>query len=155
MKEGRQGAAASGRLVAVFSGAHKGEGKEPVESGQLVAGVGLVGDSHAGIDPRRQVSLFANETLLALHSEGFTVEAGDLSANLITVDLSLDDLVIGVRLRIGEAEIELSEMRKPCASLTKLDRRLPKRLYQRCGWLGCVVKSGIIRPGAKIEILSA
>jgi len=35
------------------------------------------------------------------------------------------------RLALGEAIIELAEVRKPCGSLTKLDQRLPKRLYQR------------------------
>lgn len=144
-----------GRLVAVYSGDRKSGGKEAVSSGELVAGIGLAGDGHAGSDPLRQVSLFADETLRALQSEGFTVTAEQLSANLITANLPLDDLREGARLRIGEAEIELSEMRKPCGLLTKLDNRLPKRLYRRCGWLGRVVKSGQIRPGAQIEILPA
>jgi len=144
-----------GKLVGIYSGAEKGVGKASLESASLVAGIGLDGDSHAGQDPNRQISLFAAETLQEIKREGFTLTAGELSANLITAGLPLNDLQAGDRLRIGDAEIELSEPRQPCASLTKLDYRLPKRLYRKCGWLGRVVKSGSISPGATIEVLSA
>jgi MOSC domain-containing protein YiiM len=146
---------ACGKLVGIYSGAEKGAGKASLESASLVAGIGLDGDTHAGRDPNRQISLFADETLQALNQEGFSITAGELSANLITAGLPLNDLQAGDKLRIGDAEIELSEPRKPCASLTKLDYRLPKRLYRKCGWLGRVVKSGSVRPGATIEVLSS
>ena len=146
---------ACGKLVGIYSGAEKGAGKASLESASLVAGIGLDGDSHAGRDPNRQISLFAHETLQAINQEGFTITAGELSANLITAGLPLNDLQPGDKLRIGDAEIELSEPRKPCASLTKIDYRLPKRLYRNCGWLGRVVKSGSVSPGATIEVLTS
>src|SRR5688572_32213092 len=112
-----------GKLTAVYVGSQKGEGKTSVESAELIAGHGIRGDSHAGRDPDRQVSLFAAETLRGIQNEGFEVSAGGLSANLFTENIALDSLKPGARLRIGEAVIEIAEARKPCRSITKIDNR--------------------------------
>ena len=106
-----------------------------------------------GRDPDRQVSLFAVETLREIQNEGFEVSAGSLSANLFTENIDLDSLNPGARLRIGEAVIEIAEARKPCRSITKIDNRLPKRLFGQCGQVGRVVKSGLARVGDEVEIM--
>jgi MOSC domain-containing protein YiiM len=143
----------TGKLVGVYVGSRKGEGKTAVESAELVADHGLRGDSHAGRDPDRQVSLFAVETLREIQNEGFEVSAGSLSANLFTENIDLDSLNPGARLRIGEAVVEIAEARKPCRSITKIDNRLPKRLFGQCGQVGRVVKSGLARVGDEVEIM--
>jgi MOSC domain-containing protein YiiM len=143
----------TGKLVGVYVGSQKGEGKTPVESAELIAGHGLRGDSHAGRDPDRQVSLFAAETLREIRNEGFEASAGSLSANLFTENIDLDSLKPGVRLRIGEAVIEIAEARKPCRSITKIDNRLPKRLFGRCGQVGRIIKSGVALVGDEVEIM--
>jgi MOSC domain-containing protein YiiM len=142
-----------GKLVGVYVGARKGEGKTPVESAELVAGHGLRGDSHAGRDPDRQVSLFAAEILREIQNEGFEASAGSLSANLFTENIDLDSLNPGARLRIGEAVIEIAEARRPCRSITKIDNRLPKRLFGQCGQVGRVIQSGVARVGDDVEVL--
>jgi MOSC domain-containing protein YiiM len=141
-----------GKLVGVYVGSRKGEGKTSVEFVELVADHGLRGDSHAGRDPDRQVSLFAIETLREIQNEGFEVPAGSLNANLFTENIALDSLNPGARLRIGEAVVEIAETRKPCRSITKIDNRLPKRLFGQCGQVGRIVKSGLARVGDEIEI---
>jgi MOSC domain-containing protein YiiM len=143
----------TGKLVGVYIGSRKGEGKTAVESAELVADHGLRGDSHGGRDPDRQVSLFAVETLREIQTEGFEVSAGSLSANLFTENIDLDSLNPGARLRIGEAVVEIAEARKPCRSITKIDNRLPKRLFGQCGQVGRVVKSGLARVGDEVEIM--
>lgn len=142
-----------GKLVGVYLGARKGEVKTPVESAELVAGHGLRGDSHAGRDADRQVSLFAAETLREIQNEGFEASAGSLSANLFTENIDLDSLKPGARLRIGEAVIEIAEARRPCRSITKIDNRLPKRLFGQCGQVGRIIKSGVARVGDEVEIM--
>ncbi|MBO0725085.1 MAG: MOSC domain-containing protein [Blastocatellia bacterium] len=144
----------TGKLVGVYVGSRKGEGKTSVESAELIAGHGLCGDSHAGRDPDRQVSLFGVETLRAIQNEGFEVSAGSLSANLFTENIDLNSLKPGARLRIGEAVIEIAEARKPCRSITRIDNRLPKLLFGQCGQVGRVVKSGVARVGDEIEIMN-
>ncbi|MGH9834614.1 MAG: MOSC domain-containing protein [Blastocatellia bacterium] len=141
-------------IIGVYVGAKRGEGKTAVESAELVADYGIRGDAHAGRDTHRQISLFEIEVLRELAAEGIEVSPESISANLITEGVNLNDLGPGACRRIGEAMIELAEARKPCGSLTKLDRRLPKRLYQRCGLMGRILKGGFVCPGAEVEPLS-
>lgn len=143
---------ASGKLVGVYLGQAKGAGKRSTESAELVVDYGVRGDSHAGRDPRRQVSLFAAERLQELLTEGFDLSAGELAANLITENIALDSLEPHTRLRIGETELEIVERRSPCRSLTRIDHRLPKRLYGRCGQLARVVKGGAVQPGDVVVV---
>ncbi|MCI0391370.1 MAG: MOSC domain-containing protein [Acidobacteria bacterium] len=144
-----------GKLTGVYIGAQKGEGKLFIESAELIADHGLRGDSHAGRDPRRQISLFSTEVLRELQSEGFKVSAEELSANLFTEDIELNSLKPGTQLRVGETVIEIVEARKPCRNLTRLDNRLPKRLYGHCGQLGRIVTGGAVQAGDEIEVLDA
>ncbi|MCG3163628.1 MAG: hypothetical protein JMDDDDMK_05069 [Acidobacteria bacterium] len=144
----------AGKLTGVFVGSRKGEDKAPVESAELIADRGLLGDIHAGRDPRRQVSLFAAETLRDLQNEGFEISAESLGANLFTENIKLDSLKPGARLRVGEAVIEIVEARKPCRSITKIDNRLPKRLYGQCGQLGRIVKGGEARVGDEVDVIA-
>jgi len=142
-----------GKLVGVYVGSQKGDDKTLVKSAELIAGHGLRGDSHAGRDPDRQVSLFAVETLRRIRSEGFEVSAESLSANLLTENIALDSLEPGARLRIGEAIVEIAEARRPCRSITKIDNRLPKRLYGQCGQVGRIINSGVARIGDDLEVI--
>jgi len=142
-----------GKLVGVYIGSRKGEGKTPAESAELVAGHGLRGDSHAGRDPDRQVSLFAAETLREIQNEGFDASAGSLNANLFTENIAIDSLKPGARLRIGEAVIEIAEARRPCRSITKIDNRLPKRLFGQCGQIGRIIKGGVAQVGDDVEVM--
>jgi MOSC domain-containing protein YiiM len=143
------------QIAGVFIGAQSGAAKTPVTSVPLIAEHGAQGDRHAGTHPLRHVSLFAQEVLQAIQTEGFNVEAGELSANLFTENLSLDELPVGARLRIGEALLEIVERRKPCRSITKIDHRLTKRLVNQCGQLARVVQGGVITVGDAIELIPA
>ena len=142
-----------GKLIGIYSSDQSGAGKTAVAAGELLVGHGLRGDSHAGLEPHRQISLFAAEIVRELAAAGFSVSAGELSANLFTADIQLDSLAVGARLRVGEAVIELSEARKPCRSITRIDHRLPKLLLGKCGWFGRIVTGGTVRAGDEIALL--
>ena len=144
----------AGKVVGVYVGAESGASKTAVESAELVAGYGISGDSHAGKDAHRQISLFESEVLQELKVEGIDISPESLSANLLIEGIALNALPSQSRLRIGDAIIEISEARQPCGSLTKLDRRLPKRLYQHCGVLGEIRRGGIVRAGEEVVVLS-
>ena len=77
----------------------------------------------------------------------------ELSTNLLTEGLMLDSLATGTRIKIGLTIIEITEARKPCGALTKIDKRLPKASYQHCGQFARVIEGGFIRTGDSIEIL--
>ncbi len=142
-----------GNVVGIYVGKQKGEGKTEVAFAEFVAEHGVRGDSHAGRDARRQVSLFAQETLNQLLAEGFTVTASALSANLFIEGLNLNSLRPGTQLRVGDVVLELVEARKPCRNITRIDNRLPKRLLGQCGHLARIVKGGIVRSGDAIEVV--
>jgi MOSC domain-containing protein YiiM len=142
----------SGKLVGVYLGQSRGERKSSADSAELVVDFGLRGDSHAGRDLRRQVSLFAAERLQELLSEGFEISAGELAANLITENIAIDSLKPRTRLRVGETELEIVEPRSVCRSITRIDNRLPKRLHGQCGQLARVVKGGSVHPGDDVVI---
>ncbi len=144
---------AAGKLVGVYTGTRKGEDKISVESAELIVDHGLRGDSHAGRDPNRQVSLFPAETLRELQEQGFDVSAGQLSANLFTENIKLDSLKPGARLSVGQTVIEVVEQRKPCRAITRIDNRLPKRLFGRCGLLARIIEGGTVRTGDEVAIL--
>lgn len=142
-----------GKLRSIHIGVKKGTGKTAVDAAELVADHGLRGDRHAGRHPRRQVSLFALETLHELIAEGFIVTADKLSANLFTEQLALNKLKPGAQLRIGSTLLEIVEARVPCRNITKLDHRLPKRLYGHCGQLARIISGGTVKPGDEIEVI--
>lgn len=144
----------TGKLTGVYVGKQKGAGKDETVCAELVAGHGLRGDSHAGRDARRQVSLFAQETLDQLLAEGFNVTPSNLSANLFTENIKLNSLKPGAQLRVGETLLEIVEARKPCRSITRIDGRLPKRLYGQCGQLARILESGSVHPGDAVEVIN-
>jgi MOSC domain-containing protein YiiM len=142
-----------GKLVSIFIGSQKGASKTSVPSAELIPDHGVSGDHHAGTKPHRQISLFASETLQEIQAAGIDVAAEELSTNLLTEGIAMDTLSAGTKLQIGAALIEISEARKPCGSLTKIDKRLPKATYLRCGQFARVITGGVIHAGDAIEIL--
>jgi MOSC domain-containing protein YiiM len=93
--------------------------KRAIPSGQLTE-AGVAGDAwrypfHGG---RRQAILLVTvEGIDELVSQGFPLFAGALGENLTTRGLDRRELRIGQRFRAGAAEIELTKMRTPCATL--------------------------------------
>ena len=141
-------------IVSIHLGEQKGGGKPAIPAGELIPGHGLAGDRHAGRDPLRQVSLFAEEVRRSLEEQGFTVPPESLSSNLLTEGVALETLAVGARLRVGEAILELTEERTPCRSITRIDYHLPKLLVGRCGRMARVLQGGTIHPGDPIELLT-
>ncbi len=141
------------KLISIYIGSQKGARKVPVASAELIPDHGVSGDHHAGTKPHRQISLFASETLQEIQAAGIDVAAEELSTNLLTEGVAIDTLSAGTKMKIGAAIIEISEARKPCGSLTKIDKRLPKATYLRCGQFARVLTGGTIHVGDAIEIL--
>jgi MOSC domain-containing protein YiiM len=144
----------AGQLAGIYLASKRGAGKTACTSAELIAGHGLQGDAHAGTHPHRHLSLFTQETVQALQSEGFSAAPGELSANLFISGLPLDSLPLGTQLRIGPVLLEISEPRKPCRSITRIDHRLPKRLFGQCGQFARVLVGGKVQVGDIVELIT-
>jgi MOSC domain-containing protein YiiM len=164
----------NGAVIAVSIDARHRFSKSNVLSIELVAGLGVAGDAHAGAtvkhrsrvarDPTapnlRQVHLIHAELFDELREAGFDVAAGDLGENVTTRGMNLLALPKGTRLLIGEkAIIEVTGLRNPCIQLDQfrsglmkavLDRDATGNLIRKAGIMGVVVEGGEVRPGDAI-----
>lgn len=131
---------------------------------------GLAGDSwrypfHGG--PRKAILLVTSEGIDELIAHGFPLFPGALGENLTTRGLDRRHLRTGQRFQVGEAEIELTQMRLPCATLDVYGSGIQAAMYdarvqagdhgsQRWGLSGVyasVVQPGAVRAGDAIALL--
>ncbi len=150
--------------------------KPPQPQIELVAGLGVAGDAHAGAtvqhrsrvrrDPTqpnlRQVHLLHAELFAELAGQGFDVVAGDLGENITTSDLDLLGLPTGTRLRLGaDALIEITGLRNPCYQIDDFGDGLLKAVLSRApdgtvvrkaGVMAVVLVGGTVRPGDAITV---
>ncbi|WP_330458064.1 MOSC domain-containing protein [Streptomyces sp. NBC_00820] len=142
----------------------------------LLSGLGVKGDVHAGVtvkhrsrvaqDPTqpnlRQVHLIHEELFDEVGGNGFQVAAGELGENITTRGIDLLGLPTGALLRIGgEAVVEVTGLRNPCAQIDNFQRGLLKqvvgrgedgRVAYRAGVMGVVKAGGVVRPGDGIAV---
>jgi MOSC domain-containing protein YiiM len=166
-----------GRIEAVHARDGHGVGKITRAAIQLLVGLGVSGDAHAGVtvkhrsrvarDPTqpnlRQVHLIHGELHDELAAAGFVVAAGAMGENVTTRGIALLDLPTGTRLRLGaSAVVEITGLRNPCVQLdgvvpglraAVLGRSPDGSLIRKAGVMGIVVEGGEIRPGDAIELV--
>ncbi|ANS79048.1 MOSC domain protein [Serinicoccus hydrothermalis] len=121
------------RVVAVSKDEEHRFSKVPVERIEVLAGLGVVGDAHAGSkvqhrsrvrrDPTqpnvRQVHLVHAELFAEAERHGYALGPGDLGENVLTAGLDLLGLPTGTLLQIGEARLRLTGLRNPCAQINQ------------------------------------
>ena len=141
------------KVTSVNISERKGEQKHPVPEIQLKLRHGIVGDAHAG-DWHRQISLLAEEsvdTMRALSS--VPLDAGVFAENINTVGVDLKSLPVGAHLRIGETEVEVTQIGKECHNDCAIKQAVGKCVMPTEGIFAIVVREGIVRPGDEIEVL--
>jgi MOSC domain-containing protein YiiM len=129
--------------------------------------IGIAGDTwrhpfHGG--RRKAILVITIEGIDELVSQGFTLFPGALGENLTTRGLDRRELRIGHRFKVGDAEIELTHIRTPCATLDVYGSGIRAAIYdarvqagdpesQRWGLSGfyaSVVRPGTVRAGDSI-----
>ncbi len=81
-------------------------------------------------------------------------ELAEVRENITTDGLNVNSLQIGQLLRVGEAQLEVSEVCHPCNLMEAIRPGLRKELWGRRGMLCRVLQGGMIRRGDAIEKLS-
>jgi MOSC domain-containing protein YiiM len=144
--------------------------KREIPSAELTE-TGIVGDAwrypfHGG---RRQAILLVTiEGIDELVSHGFPLFPGALGENLTTRGLNRRELRTGQRVRVGDAEIQLTRLRQPCATLDVYGPGIQAAMYDArvqagdpeskrwglSGFYASVVRPGTVRAGDTIALLS-
>lgn len=162
-------------VVAVARAPLHGFSKDTVPSIELIPGLGVAGDAHAGvtvrhrsrvaIDPTqqnlRQVHLIAAELLEDLAAAGFGIAPGALGENVTTRGVDLLALPQGTRLVFaGGAAVTVTGLRNPCAQIEAFRPGLLGQvllqtdagLVRRAGIMAVVAAGGPIRAGDTIAV---
>ena len=141
-------------VISVNISEKKGEQKHPVREIQLKLRHGIVGDAHAG-DWHRQISLLAEESIDSMRAAcPVPLGSGMFAENINTRGIDLKNLPVGTRLRMGETELEVTQIGKGCHSDCAIKRAAGKCVMPTEGIFAVVVKEGIVRAGDEIEVLT-
>lgn len=141
------------KVISVNISREKGTPKTPVPQIQLRLRHGIVGDAHAG-DWHRQISLLAQESIDTMRSRcPIPLEPGVFAENINTQGIDLKNLPVGTRLRIGQTQVEVTQIGKTCHNDCVIKKAVGKCVMPTEGIFAVVVTEGIIRPGDEIEVL--
>lgn len=141
------------RVVSVNISARKGEQKHPVPAIQLRLHHGIVGDAHAG-NWHRQISLLAEESVDTMRAAcPIALDPGVFAENINTVGIDLRHLPVGTHLRIGETEVEVTQIGKECHNDCAIRKAAGDCVMPREGIFVKVLESGAIKTGDVIEIV--
>lgn len=164
------------RVRSVHASALHSFSKFTEESIELIAGLGVDGDAHAGTTVKhrsrvardasapnlRQVHLLQAELFDELMAAGFAVWPGELGENITTQGIDLLALPRGARLSLGaDAAIEVTGLRNPCSQLDRfqpglmaatLGRDADGRLIRKAGVMAVVLRGGTVRAGDAVRV---
>lgn len=148
-----RGARGAATVEAVCVSEEKGTRKRPVDAIELVVGEGVSGDAHAG-NWHRQVSLLPAEAVDELRDRLPDLAPGDFAENILTRGVDLKALPVGTVLRVGAAELVVTQIGKECHTACEI-RRLTGRCAMPTEGIFCVVtRGGSLRAGDRLEVVS-
>ncbi len=158
-----------GQVVAVCQKAEPGLPKLVVEAIQLVENHGVTGDYHAGPlvrhrylakkDPTRpnarQVLLADTLIMAEVARQDIQLNPGMLGENIVVDGIAVMALPPGTHLEIGEALLEITEVRNPCLQLNEMHPQLLKavtskvdgQVRRNAGMMARVLQGGWVKPG--------
>lgn len=142
-----------GKVVAINISEKKGVMKKPIEEGNFKEGFGLEGDAHAG-KWHRQVSLLGVESIDKMKKIGIKgLCSGNFAENLTTEGITLYEIPIGTKLKIGETIQEVTQIGKECHDTCAIKKKVGQCVMPKEGIFTQVLKGGKIKAGDEIEIL--
>ncbi|MDR1443740.1 MAG: MOSC domain-containing protein [Treponema sp.] len=141
-------------IVSVNISAEKGTEKHPVAEALLRRDHGIEGDAHAG-NWHRQISLLAQESIDRMSALGAAGLVPGIFAENITVrGLELHTLPVGTRLRLGNCEVELTQIGKECRRHCKIHEQVGMCIMPTEGIFAKVLKGGTIKAGDKAAVIN-
>ncbi len=140
-------------VVSVNISEKKGQMKHEVPSIELKIKHGIVGDAHAG-DWHRQVSMLAEESVDKMRVVLPTLAHGAFAENINTKGISLMELPIGTRMKIGEsAVVEVTQIGKECHNDCAIKQAVGKCVMPTEGIFVIVIEEGTVKAGDEITVI--
>jgi MOSC domain-containing protein YiiM len=141
------------KVIAINISEEKGVIKNPIERGFFKINHGLDGDAHAG-NWHRQVSLLGIESIKKMKAVGIdSLATGQFAENITTEGLTLYELPIGTKLKIGEVLFEVTQIGKECHKGCKIKDLVGECIMPKEGIFAKVLEEGYIKSGDNIEVV--
>ena len=135
-------------VLHLFQALAHGQPVREFDEAFAVANKGFKDCVHGRPGSSRQLLLVDVETL-----DEFGIVPGRVKENITTRGIKLERLLMGQRMRIGEALVEITKECQPCHQMDAIRQGLQEALRGRRGILCRVIESGQIRRGDSIEIV--
>ena len=138
------------KVISVNISEKKGTIKHPVQEITLTE-TGVMEDAHAG-DWHRQVSLLALESVEKFSKEAKRkINFGEFAENITTQGIDLPKCHIFDRFRIGDTELELTQIGKEChGTACAIFKEVGNCVMPKEGIFCRVLKTGVIKPNDRI-----
>ena len=132
----------------------KGVQKHTVDKIELVPDHGINGDAHAG-KWHRQVSLLSKTSVDKLQEKlDFTLFPGAFAENILCEGITLYELPVGTKLRIGSSLCEVTQIGKECHADCAIRKQAGDCVMPREGIFVKVLEEGSAAPGDTVQIIN-
>jgi MOSC domain-containing protein YiiM len=137
------------RVAGLWTSPAKHSGRmDSRDRARAIEGQGLEGCAHARAGTKRQV-LFASSQ----HLDDLGVEYGRIRENFTIEGADVHEWPVGQRVRIGEAEFEITMVCDPCSRMDEIRPGLQQELEGKRGMLARVVQTGEVAAGDDVQLL--
>ena len=141
------------KVIAINISEEKGVTKNPIEKGFFKINHGLLGDAHAG-DWHRQVSLLGIESIKKMKAVGIDfLTTGQFAENITTEGLTLYELPVGTKLKIGDVLLEVTQIGKECHKGCKIKELVGECIMPKEGIFAKVLEEGYIKASDNIVVV--
>ena len=141
------------KVIAINISEEKGVTKNPIEKGFFKINHGLLGDAHAG-DWHRQVSLLGIESIKKMKAVGIeSLSTGQFAENITTEGLTLYELPVGTKLKIGDVLLEVTQIGKECHKGCKIKELVGECVMPKEGIFAKVLEEGYIKASDNIVVV--
>ncbi|NLA87380.1 MAG: MOSC domain-containing protein [Clostridiales bacterium] len=139
-------------VTAVCISEKKGVQKRAVREITVKKNHGIEGDAHAG-DWHRQISLLGEESVDKVRPHFPNLKAGAFAENILTQGITLYELPIGTKLRVGGTLLEVTQIGKECHTGCAIKKVTGDCVMPREGIFAVVLEEGTIKAGDTVEVV--
>ncbi|MBN2442805.1 MAG: MOSC domain-containing protein [Spirochaetales bacterium] len=130
-------------IEAVCISGKKGVQKYEVSEITLIKDFGIDNDAHAG-KWHRQVSFLAGEEIDKMKAKGLSLKSGAFGENIVTRGIDWTKVSVGGKIRIGDAELEVTQIGKECKTPCAIYYAAGECIMPEKGIFAKVLKGGVI-----------